>query len=162
MSYSSIVLARANWCKGDLHQWITAVNIDISPPGIHGLACKKLIYLLQVSSTWTNSELMGEIRFHIGSYDLRLMKKCCDSGINIGIPIVNMRRSHDSLIFTIEIPYLKRLSLYWNGTQVATTLFYVILIWSVLCGMRLFLEMSVVHQESYCACAQPMKDDVTL
>ena len=35
-SYSSIVLARANWRKG-----ITTVNIDFSPPGIHGLACKK-------------------------------------------------------------------------------------------------------------------------
>ena len=41
MSYLFIVIARANWHKGDLHYWITAVNIDISPPGIHGLACKK-------------------------------------------------------------------------------------------------------------------------
>ena len=40
-SYFSIVIARANWHKGDLHWWITAVNIDISPPGIHGLACIK-------------------------------------------------------------------------------------------------------------------------
>ena len=40
-SYSSIVLARANWRKGDLHRWISTVNIDFSPPGIHGLACKK-------------------------------------------------------------------------------------------------------------------------
>ena len=36
-----IVLACTNWCKGDLHYWITTVNIDFSPPGIHGLACKK-------------------------------------------------------------------------------------------------------------------------
>ena len=41
-SYSSIVLARANWRKCDLHKWITTVNIDFSPPGIHSLACKKL------------------------------------------------------------------------------------------------------------------------
>ena len=40
-SYSSIVLARANWRKGDLHWWITTVNIDFSSPDIHGLACKK-------------------------------------------------------------------------------------------------------------------------
>ena len=39
-SYSSIVLARANWCEGDLHKWITIVNIDFSPPGFHGFACK--------------------------------------------------------------------------------------------------------------------------
>ena len=45
-SYSAIVLARANWRKGDLHQWITAVNIDISSPGIHGLACKKFTYTI--------------------------------------------------------------------------------------------------------------------
>ena len=42
-SYSSIVIARANWRKGDLHWSITAVNIDIPPPGIHVLACKKSI-----------------------------------------------------------------------------------------------------------------------
>ena len=40
-SYLSIVLARANWRKGDLHEWITTVNIDFSPPGIYGIACKK-------------------------------------------------------------------------------------------------------------------------
>ena len=40
-SYSSIVLARANWGKGDLHKWITAVNIDFLPPSIHSLVCKK-------------------------------------------------------------------------------------------------------------------------
>ena len=42
-SYSSIVLARPNWRKGDLHLWITAMNIDISPPGIHDLVCKKIL-----------------------------------------------------------------------------------------------------------------------
>ena len=41
-SYSSIVIARANWRKGDLHWWITTANFDFSPPGIHGLACKKI------------------------------------------------------------------------------------------------------------------------
>ena len=35
-SYSSIVLARANWRKDDLHVWITTVNRDFPPPGIHG------------------------------------------------------------------------------------------------------------------------------
>ena len=40
-SYSSIILARANWHKSDLHQRITAVNINFSSPGIHGLARKK-------------------------------------------------------------------------------------------------------------------------
>ena len=39
--HSSIVLARANGGKGDLHWWITTVNIDFTPLGIHGLACKK-------------------------------------------------------------------------------------------------------------------------
>ena len=41
-SYLLIVLALANWCIGDLHKRITTVNIDISPPGIHGLACKNV------------------------------------------------------------------------------------------------------------------------
>ena len=40
-TYSSIVFARANWHKGELHLWITTVNIDFPPPGIHSLACKK-------------------------------------------------------------------------------------------------------------------------
>ena len=31
-SYSSIVLARANWRKGDLRKWTTTANIDFSPP----------------------------------------------------------------------------------------------------------------------------------
>ena len=39
-SYSMIVLACANWLKGDLHKWTTAVNIDFSLPSIHGWACK--------------------------------------------------------------------------------------------------------------------------
>ena len=30
MSYSSIVRARANWCNGDLHWWITTVHIGFS------------------------------------------------------------------------------------------------------------------------------------
>ena len=38
----SIVLARANWRKCDLHKRITTVNIDFSPLHIHGFACKKL------------------------------------------------------------------------------------------------------------------------
>ena len=37
-SNSSIVLARANWRKGDLNYWIITMNIDFAPPGIHGLA----------------------------------------------------------------------------------------------------------------------------
>ena len=45
-SYLSIVLARADWRKCNLHQWITTVNIDFSPPGIHGLACKKIIPII--------------------------------------------------------------------------------------------------------------------
>ena len=32
-----------------------------------------------------------------------------------GIPIIKIRRSHDSLIFITEIPYLERSSLYWDG-----------------------------------------------
>ena len=39
--HSSIVLALANWHKGDLHEWITTVNINFSPPGINSLECKK-------------------------------------------------------------------------------------------------------------------------
>ena len=49
-SYSLIVLAHANWRKGDLHEWITTVNNDFSPHGIHSLACKNygsgVIYML--------------------------------------------------------------------------------------------------------------------
>ena len=44
-SYSSIVRARANWRKCDLHLWLPTVNIDFSPPGIHGLACKKTLII---------------------------------------------------------------------------------------------------------------------
>ena len=40
-SYSSIVPACTNWHKGDLHYWITAVNINFWLPGIHGGSCKK-------------------------------------------------------------------------------------------------------------------------
>ena len=40
-SHSLTVLAHANWSKGDLHYWITTMNIDFAPPAIHGLACKK-------------------------------------------------------------------------------------------------------------------------
>ena len=46
-SYSLIVIARANRRKSDPHWWITAVNVDIPPRGVHGLACKKLIYLCE-------------------------------------------------------------------------------------------------------------------
>ena len=42
-SYSSIVFSRANWHKSVLHLWITTLNIDFSPPGIHGLACKNTL-----------------------------------------------------------------------------------------------------------------------
>ena len=31
ISYLSIVLARANWREGDLHKWITVMNIDFLP-----------------------------------------------------------------------------------------------------------------------------------
>ena len=44
MSYLPIVLTHTNWCKGNLHKWIRTVNIDFSPPGIHGLASKKYIF----------------------------------------------------------------------------------------------------------------------
>ena len=40
-SYLLIVFARSNWHKGNIHSWITALNIDFSPPSIHGLVCKK-------------------------------------------------------------------------------------------------------------------------
>ena len=61
MLYSAIVLARANWHKGDLHWWIT-VNSDFSPPSIHGLACKKtkfctvdaLMIVSSITKTVTN------------------------------------------------------------------------------------------------------------
>ena len=47
--YLSIVLARANWHKNDLHQWITTVNIDFSPLGSHGRACNKRVITAQVA-----------------------------------------------------------------------------------------------------------------
>ena len=39
-SYSSIDLAGTNGRNADLYSWITTVNIDFTPPDIHGLACK--------------------------------------------------------------------------------------------------------------------------
>ena len=56
-SYSSIPLARANWHKGDLHWWITTVNIDSSSPGIHGLACKKSRILGLQQDFWSCDDL---------------------------------------------------------------------------------------------------------
>ena len=35
---------------------------------------------------------------------------------NIGITMLKVRRSHDRRTFKMGIPYLKRRSLYWNGT----------------------------------------------
>ena len=46
--YSSIVLACANWRKSNHHWWITTVNIDFWPSGIHGLACKKICLKLYI------------------------------------------------------------------------------------------------------------------
>ena len=40
-SYSSIVRARTNWRKDDLHLWMTT---DFWPSGIRGLACKNIGY----------------------------------------------------------------------------------------------------------------------
>ena len=59
-SYSSFVLARANWRKGDLHQWLTTVNIDYSTPGIHGLAYKKLLHTPSATykRQWTGQSLV--------------------------------------------------------------------------------------------------------
>ena len=45
-SYSSIVLARADWRKRDLYWWITTVNINYSPLGIHALSCKKTGFIV--------------------------------------------------------------------------------------------------------------------
>ena len=54
-SYLFIVIARASCRKGHLHSWITAVNIDISPPGIRGLACKKVSYItISNHFSWTS------------------------------------------------------------------------------------------------------------
>ena len=59
---SSIVLARTNWRKCDVHWWITTVDIDFSPSGIHGirgLACKKRISFVisKWDRTWTSKVL---------------------------------------------------------------------------------------------------------
>ena len=49
MAYLSIVPARRNECKGDLHNSEqTNVNIDFAPPGIHNLACKKAHCLMNL------------------------------------------------------------------------------------------------------------------
>ena len=72
-SYSSIVFACANWRRNDLQQWITTVNIDFSPLAIHGLACKKLIYLhtdrlcihaIQTSHFGTRDKLIKVVVFY--------------------------------------------------------------------------------------------------
>ena len=60
-SYLSIVLERANWRKGDFHQWITPVTIDFSPPGIHDFACKKTIYC----TLFSNQKFRGSISHRI-------------------------------------------------------------------------------------------------
>ena len=64
VSYSSIVLARAYWRKGDPHKSITTVSIDFSPPGIHGLAFKKVSFISRmllgrVLSSFKNLSKMG-------------------------------------------------------------------------------------------------------
>ena len=49
-SYLLIVLARADWRKGDLQLCITAKNIDFSAPGIHGLACKNIFLKIKLNA----------------------------------------------------------------------------------------------------------------
>ena len=68
-SYSSIVIARAHWRHCDLHLWITTMNIDFSPPGIHGLRCKNTGYLLFALVVIA---LHLPIRFRIASLALNL------------------------------------------------------------------------------------------
>ena len=58
-SYSLIVVARVSWRKGDL----TTVNIDFSPPGIHGLTCKEMHESFYVTDF--NTHVMW-LRYHTG------------------------------------------------------------------------------------------------
>ena len=63
-SYSSIVLACANWRKGDISQWMRTMNIDFLPPCIHGLACKKcqiFAALLQGGLIWKTLSIMDNV-----------------------------------------------------------------------------------------------------
>ena len=59
MSYLLIFLAHTNWCKGDLHWWITTVNIDFSSPGIHGLECKETEFM--VTFMWHETSIPPKI-----------------------------------------------------------------------------------------------------
>ena len=48
-SYSTSVLARANWCNIYIHLWITTVNIDVPLLGFHGVICKMYLIKLIIS-----------------------------------------------------------------------------------------------------------------
>ena len=63
-SYSSIVLARANWYRDDFYYWITSVNIDFSPPGNRGLVCKKA----SLSFVSVRSVLLTMLRYIISKH----------------------------------------------------------------------------------------------
>ena len=54
-SYLSIVLACANWCKGYFHSWITTMNMNFLPPGIHGLAWKNAKYYMHLNPYTDNA-----------------------------------------------------------------------------------------------------------
>ena len=61
---------------------------------------------------FSNTEYMSSLlNFHvaISVYTFR--------PTSIGIPIKKIRRSHDRLIFIMEVQYSERLSLYWDGAQ---------------------------------------------
>ena len=107
-SYLSIVLARANWRKGDLHKWITTVNIDFSSPGIHGLACKKwssfmwnAIYILNIDTPYFTSQVSHGLSL-LWVHGLYSLRRHCLIGIRISI--INLRRSSDRLRFIMGIP----------------------------------------------------------
>ena len=72
-SYWSIVIARANWWKGDLHYWITAVNLDIPPPSIHSLACMKLSLFIIWKQYWISTVSQNTKSSSCLSYMLRYL-----------------------------------------------------------------------------------------
>ena len=71
-SYLYIVLARANWRKGDLHYWITTMNIDFLPPSIHSLAFKKHTII----HTWAHICTCLHAHSHVLIDDMKHIRPC--------------------------------------------------------------------------------------
>ena len=98
--YSSIILARANWRKGDLHKCITIVNIDFSPPVIYGLSCMKNMCITEPDlCAGPSSGTLLTTRFDISSFQFPWLSSLIPFGdVMTSIKTANEISSHLALL----------------------------------------------------------------